>query len=53
MEPMNCIISIGVEKAEWPDGEMQSFPIGTPRVRAISALTLAAGRTPPWPGFAP
>ena len=29
---MNCIISIGVEKAEWRDGEMQSSPIGTPRV---------------------
>ena len=32
---------------------MQSFPIGTPRVWAISALTLAAGSTPPWPGLAP
>ena len=28
---MNCIISIGVEKAEWRAGEMQSRPIGTPR----------------------
>ena len=27
--------------------------LGTPRIRAISALTLAAGNTPPRPGFAP
>jgi hypothetical protein len=47
MVPMNCIISIGVEKAEWCDGEMQSTPIGTPRAAAISALTFTAGRTPP------
>jgi hypothetical protein len=26
---------------------------GTPRTAAISALTLAAGSTPPMPGFAP
>ena len=50
---MNCIISIGVEYAEWPDGETQSAPIGTPRVAEISAETLAAGKTPPWPGLAP
>ena len=50
---MNCIISIGVENAEWRDGEMQSTPSGTPRVAAISALTLAPGSTPPWPGLAP
>src|ERR1700685_2057408 len=50
---MNCIISIGVENAEWHDGEMQSTPSGTPRVAAISGLTLAAGNTPPWPGLAP
>ena len=50
---MNCIISIGVENAEWPDGEMQSMPRGTPRVSAISSDTLAAGSTPPWPGLAP
>jgi len=30
-----------------PGGDMQSCPIGTPRVREISALTFAAGRTPP------
>ena len=50
---MNCINSIGVENAEWRDGDMQSTPTDTPRVAAISALTLAAGNTPPWPGFAP
>jgi hypothetical protein len=44
---MNRINSIGVEKAEWHDGEMQSWPIGTPRVREISWLTLGAGSTPP------
>ena len=32
---------------------MQSQPIGTPRVAAISADTFAAGSTPPWPGLAP
>ena len=50
---MNCIISIGVEKAEWRAGEMQSTPIGTPRASAISGDTFAAGSTPPWPGLAP
>ena len=50
---MNCIISIGLENAEWRDGEMQSTPTGTPRVTAISGLTLAPGSTPPWPGLAP
>ena len=44
---MKCIISIGVEKAEWPAGEMQSTPCGTPRAAAISAVTLAPGSTPP------
>ena len=53
ISPMKCIISIGVENAEWADGEMQSQPIGTPRVAAISADTFAAGSTPPWPGLAP
>ena len=50
---MNCIISIGLENAECRDGEMQSTPTGTPRVTAISGLTLAPGKTPPWPGLAP
>src|ERR1700722_1726653 len=50
---MNCIISIGGETAECDDGDMQSTPGGTPRVAAISALTLAPGNTPPWPGLAP
>src|SRR5260370_40447893 len=49
----NSIIPTGVEKEEWLDGDMQSWPIGTPRVREISAETLAAGNTPPCPGFAP
>ena len=50
---MNAIISSGVEKALWLAGEMQSLPISTPRISAISGLTLAAGSTPPWPGLAP
>lgn len=50
---MNCSSSTGVENAECFAGETQSCPIGTPRVAAISALTLAAGSTPPWPGLAP
>src|SRR6266853_3280891 len=53
ISPMNSIIPTGVEKQEWLDGDMQSWPIGTPRVREISAETLAAGNTPPCPGFAP
>ena len=32
---------------------MQSLPSSTPRIAAISAVTLAPGSTPPWPGFAP
>ncbi|MNO50842.1 hypothetical protein D3C76_412280 [compost metagenome] len=50
---MNCIISMGVEKALWRDGDMQSSPISTPRVSAISRVTLCLGRMPPWPGLAP
>ncbi len=50
---MKAIISRGVEKALWREGEMQSTPMGTPRVSAISRVTLAAGSTPPWPGLAP
>ncbi|MNE47862.1 hypothetical protein D3C80_1422880 [compost metagenome] len=50
---MNCIISIGVEKALWRDGEMQSSPMRMPRVSAISWVTLCLGRMPPWPGLAP
>ena len=50
---MKRIISTGVEKAEWDDGEMQSSPIGTPRVSEISRLTLSAGSfaamAPPMP----
>ena len=43
----------GVENSECVAGEMQSLPIGTPRVSAISGVIFAAGSTPPWPGFAP
>ena len=50
---MKPIISRGVEKALWRGGETQSRPRGTPRVAAISGVTLAAGRMPPWPGLAP
>jgi hypothetical protein len=50
---MKCIISIGVAKAEWRAGEMQSTPIGTPRAAAISGDTLGPGNTPPCPGLAP
>ncbi len=50
---MNCIISIGVEKARCEAGEMQSSPIATPRILEISSETFAAGSTPPWPGLAP
>jgi hypothetical protein len=50
---MKRIISTGVENAECCAGEMQSSPIGTPRVSEISRLTLGAGSTPPWPGLAP
>src|SRR6516225_5703550 len=47
------IISSGVLNAGWRAGEMQSTPMGTPRAFAISAVTLAPGNTPPWPGLAP
>ena len=50
---MKAIISSGVEKAEWRAGDRQSSPSATPRMAAISAVTLAPGSTPPWPGLAP
>src|ERR1700760_3144426 len=50
MKPMN---SSGVVKALWAAGETQSRSRGTPRVSAISAVILALGSTPPWPGLAP
>ena len=37
---MNCISSIGVEKAEWRAGEMQSRPVSTPRMRGDLARHL-------------
>ncbi|MNE41572.1 hypothetical protein D3C80_1356510 [compost metagenome] len=49
----NCSNSTGVRKALCAAGEMQSLPARTPRVSAISALTLCPGRIPPWPGLAP
>ena len=51
--PMNCIISTGVLKALCCAGEMQASPCITPRAAAISAVTLAPGKMPPWPGLAP
>ena len=44
---------MGEEKAECLAGEIQSSPTLTPRVSAISGVTFAPGKTPPWPGFAP
>ena len=51
--PMNSMSCRGVENAECPGGEMQSWKAGTPRMCAISSVTLGAGRTPPSPGLAP
>ena len=39
--------------ALWFAGLMQSWPIGTPRIRATSGVIFAAGRRPPSPGLAP
>ncbi len=50
---MNSISASGVEKAEWAAGDMQSLPMGMPRVSEISSVIFAAGKTPPWPGLAP
>ena len=41
------------ENAECRDGDAQSTPSGMPRISEISLLTLAAGSSPPRPGFAP
>ena len=49
----NSSIPAGESNAEWPDGDRQSSQAGTPRTRAISSVTFAAGNSPPWPGFAP
>jgi len=32
ISPMKPMSLMGVENTEWLDGEMQSFPMGTPRV---------------------
>ena len=50
---IKCSISSGVEKALCAAGETQSSPTITPRVVAISMVTLGPGSTPPWPGLAP
>src|SRR5882757_915806 len=50
---MNWTNSVGVENALCAGGDTTVLPIGTPRVAAISALTLAPGSTPPKPGLAP
>jgi hypothetical protein len=39
--------------AECPAGLLQSTPTGTPRMAAISGVTLAPGSMPPRPGLAP
>jgi hypothetical protein len=41
------------ENAEWDEGLTQFRPWGTPRMAAISGVSLAAGNTPPRPGLAP
>ena len=47
------ISSPTVENSAWWAGLATVMPTGTPRAAAISGVTLAAGRTPPRPGFAP
>jgi len=37
----------GEEKAVCPEGETTSCPMGTPRMAAISSVSLAAGKIPP------
>ena len=50
---MNSTNSTGVLNALCAGGETTVRPSGTPRVAAISGLTLAPGSTPPRPGLAP
>ena len=50
---MNSMSSIGVRKALCAGGETTLRPTWTPRVAAISGLTLAPGSKPPSPGLAP
>ena len=49
----NSSSPIGVENARWPGGEKTVSPGFTPRMAAISSVTFAPGRMPPWPGLAP
>jgi hypothetical protein len=53
MRAMNSMSSIGVVNTLCADGLTHLTPSGMLRVCAISALTFAAGRTPPMPGLAP
>src|SRR5947208_2535486 len=48
ISPMKLTSSMGVEKTEWLDGEMQSFPMGTPRA---SAIYLGSGQHAAMAGF--
>mmetsp|Transcript_21065 Transcript_21065/g.66166 ORF Transcript_21065/g.66166 Transcript_21065/m.66166 type:complete len:226 (-) Transcript_21065:975-1652(-) len=50
---MKCIISWGLEKAEWAGGLRQSASIRTPRASAIAGVILPLGRMPPCAGLAP
>ena len=49
----NRTSSRGVANVACAAGLTHSRPCGTPRAAAISAVTFAAGSTPPMPGFAP
>jgi hypothetical protein len=53
LAPAGPTNSPGVVNALCAGGDTTVFPMGTPRVAAISALTLAPGSTPPRPGLAP
>ena len=46
-------LAVGVPNAVCAGGDTTVRPCGTPRVAAISALTLGPGSTPPSPGLAP
>ena len=44
---MNSTNPFGVENIRWAAGEITSWPIGTPRISAISRESFFAGRMPP------
>ena len=50
---MKCTSSSGVVNAVCAGGDTTVWPTGTPRVSAISGVTLGPGSTPPRPGLAP